>query len=370
MKMKNKIISNRMCFANKGNLSSIKRIGCVSVGFFVGLCFVFWQATPADAQSESHYLNDDAARSEIRSVTVESWDRDYSGSGYGWRVFTNYDDKAKKTQQLPPYAPSASSLKSEREVKLLKGTPIYLRENYGYNESRVLGVRFAFTFPGDNVVSIAPALADHYMVERVRHYLSESILAAGGQEQKSCYKDKNLSILRNSKRTMVVECVNGVILPGIVEKISVWVMGRGDDYNLEAWVEDWGGDLYVLKMGSVNFIGWRPLSVVIPKIIKQESKTFPQTKNLVLRKFKLRANQKARGGDPVYIFFDELRILSRDLQHGVFDGAQLDFDSVDCERKNKLYRSLRENSRVPDQWPKLVNCSGAGGGANVPPAGN
>ena len=346
--------------------NTLGKFAFVALGATLALILIASESLPVSARTENLLSSNDVSSHELRAITIESWDRDYSGAGYGWRVTTNKDSKAKKTPQAEVYKPLLASVQVEREVKLIAGTPIDIRENQAYPQAQVLGVRFAFTFSGDNVVSISPPIADQYTIERVRHYLSESAAANPTEKtaKKSCYKNENLSILRNaSERAFVTECVNGVDMPGLVRELSVWVMGRGNPYKLEVLLEDWKGSLHVLKMGSVNFIGWRPMRVKIPKHIPQEIDTFPQTKTLVLRKFKLRSIIGSGIGnyveEPVYLFFDELRILSESFQHN-FDGAQLDFDRVDCERKNNLFRKLRSNSRVPEQWPKLIDCAQAG----------
>lgn len=349
--------------------NKLEKLAFTALGMTAALLVIIAEALPVKARTESLLSTNDVGSRELRAITIESWDRDYSGKGYGWRVTTDKDKKVKNTPQEKVYEPLLTSVQAEREVKLIAGTSVNIRENQGYAQAQVLAVRFSFTFPGDHTVSISPPKADQYTVERIRHYLSESAAVSTEQQtaRKSCYENENLSIIRNtSERAFVVECVNGVDMPGIVRELSVWVMGRGNYYELEVLLEDWRGNLHVLKMGSVNFIGWRPLKVKIPKHIPQEVNAYPQTKTLVLRKFKLRSVRHNTAGyveEPVYIFFDELRILSESFQHN-FDGAQLDFDKIDCERKNNLYRKLRDNSRVPEQWPKLVDCTKAGRAAS------
>ncbi len=348
-----KIISMALCSSKSGILL---------YGAAWGFTFMLSSNSPANAKIETVVQGDTEAE-ELRSVTIESWDRDYSGQGYGWRVYT---DKDAKQNPGTPYSSRAESAQAEREVKLIKGTPVGLRLNHDYDQARVLAVQFAFTFPGNNAVTLAPPKVDHFMNERIRYYLSEAP-AIEGRANNSCFQDPSYAMLRNTKRNQAVACVNGVNMPGIVHKISVWVMGRGNDYELEAWLEDWKGNVHVLPMGSVNFVGWRPLSVTVPKSIAQDIDTFPQTKTLILTKLKLRA-RRSTFVDPVYIFFDELRILASVFQVS-FDGSQLNFDSVDCGRKNALYRLLRQHARFPEQWPKIVDCSKAPGpAAPIPPS--
>ncbi|MCB1322387.1 MAG: endoflagellar filament sheath protein, partial [Leptospiraceae bacterium] len=225
-----------------------------------------------------------------------------------------------------------------------------------YEQAYILGVKFAFTFPGWNVVTIRPPRVDHYMVERPRPHLNEIALAdSTTQRNRSCFQDASLSQYTNSNRPVYIDCVNGIDMPGEVKAISVWVMGRGNEYELEGWIEDWRGDTHILKFGSIDFIGWRPLTVQVPSFVPQDISSFPQIKTLVFRQFKIRSRPET-SLEPVYVFFDELRVLT-DVFEVHFDGASIDFDAADCERKNRLYRLIKDNARYPDRWPELTNCS-------------
>ncbi|EHQ08465.1 flagellar filament outer layer protein FlaA [Leptonema illini] len=299
-------------------------------------------------------IGNDVTASEMRAITVESWDRDYSNGGYGWELLT---DKDTRTQGA--YQPAASNLQAEREVKLIKGTPADIRENLGFDGARILGVKFAFTFSGYNVVTIRPPAVDQYIVERPRPYLNELALAEN-YKARSCYQNPALSSAVTTQRAQMVDCVVGVNLPGVVSKISVWVLGRGNEYDLEGWVEDWKGNTHIYKFGSIDFIGWRPMTIDIPKNVPQDVSSYPQVKTLVFRQFKLRSNPQT-SLETVYIFFDELRILTNIFEVN-FDGNQVDFDRADCEQKNRLIKLIQSSARRPDLYqPK--DCSTAPGPA-------
>jgi hypothetical protein len=110
-------------------------------------------------------------------------------------------------------------------------------------------------------------------------------------------------------------------LPGRAKGISVWVHGRGNDYTLEVWVKDFKGDVHILKYGSINFVGWRPMKVDIPSFIPQEVQSYPQTKVTKIVRFVIRSTPNT-GPEEVFMFFDQVKILT-DVFEVNFDGQAL-----------------------------------------------
>ncbi len=301
-------------------------------------------------------IGSDVSAHELRAITVESFDADYSGGGYGWEVRTTAD----KTKAKDAYQPKFSNLEVEHEVKLIPGTPRDIRDNQNYEKAKVLAVKFAFSFPGNNVISLAPPHVDEYVVERPRPFFNDSAIV--NNKPRSCYKDPSRSEITVSQRGQYIDCIYGVELPGKVVQLSVWVAGRGNEYTMEAWLEDWKGNTHILNMGSIDFVGWRPLTVTIPVNVPQDVDSFPQTKTLVLKQFKLRATPET-SLEPVIIYLDEIRVLT-DIFEVYFDGAQLDFDRADCERKNRVLKVIRKYARYPDQYRAPVDCSKAPGASS------
>lgn len=329
--------------------SFTKNIGPIAASAAVAAVAMFGLTYSIRAQVETAIGNDVSA-SELRAITIESWDRDYSGGGYGWQIVTDKDNKAAGGE----YQFKASSLQAEREAKLIAGSPQDIIYNQNYPRARIYGIKFSFTFPGYNTVTLRPPPVDHYTVERPRPHLNEIALTGTGP-QKGCYDDTALSEYSDSSRPVTIDCVTGIDMPGTVKQVSVWVMGRGNEYDMEAWIEDWRGDTHILKFGSLDFIGWRPMTVNVPTNIPQDVSSFPQTKTLVFRQFKIRARPET-SMETVYLFFDELRVLS-DVFEVHFDGAQIDFDYADCNRKNRLYSLIKKNARFPERWPDLTDCT-------------
>lgn len=313
-------------------------------------------------------IGSDVSAHELRAITVESFDQDFSGGGYAWEVHTNRDKKPDDPNA--PYEPVYSNAMVEREVKLVSGTPGDVRENQDFADAKVLGVKFAFTFPGFNVVSIKPPHVDQYVIERPRPMFNEQVVE-GQIKPKSCYKDPAMAELELTNRGQFVDCIYGVELPGQVKQVSIWVAGRGNEYNLEGWFEDWKGDNHILNFGTLDFVGWRPLTIEIPDNIPQDVASFPQIKTLVFKQFKIRATPNT-SMEKVILFMDELRVLT-DIFEVYFDGAQLDFDQADCQRKNRLLKVIRRHARYPEHFRTPTDCSkapgpatpGQGGGGNA-----
>lgn len=167
-----------------------------------------------------------------------------------------------------------------------------------------MGLRFRFVYPGTNVVELVPPKSREY--ERFEGRLDEN-------------------------QKPVVRKVRGIRMPGKVKAISIWVLGRGNEFNLEGWVEDWKGNTHIYQFGSLDFVGWRPLTITIPENVPQDVESFPQTKNLVFKKLVLRSTPKT-SQEEVVVFFDSLKVLT-DTYDVFFDGADVDFDDKDKQKK-------------------------------------
>ena len=330
----------------------------IAAAALAGLAVALTAGTASADKGLTTAVGSDVSAMELRALTIESFDKDYTGRGYGWEVHTN-KDTTYSVDKKEDYNPDFANKQVERAAKLIKGTPRDVKENTGFENAYVLGVKFAFTFPGENIVTVRPPQGvDHYVVERPRPYLNELAFSKTHQNR-SCFKDASRSGSRASERAQVVDCLKGVELPGQVKAISVWVNGRGNEYDLEGWIEDWKGDTHILKFGSLDFVGWRPMTAMIPKGVPQDVSSFPQVKTLVFRQFKIRARSNT-SLEPVYLFFDELRILT-DIFEVHFDGAQIDFDKPDCLTKQRLFALIRKNVRSPESFPDVKDCEKAPG---------
>ncbi|MGC9313728.1 MAG: flagellar filament outer layer protein FlaA, partial [Sediminispirochaetaceae bacterium] len=57
---------------------------------------------------------------------------------------------------------------------------------------------------------------------------------------------------------------NPIEIPGRVQQLDLWVWGSDFDYYMEAHIRDFRGVVHVLRMGSLNYVGWKNLRVNFP----------------------------------------------------------------------------------------------------------
>ena len=225
---------------------------------------------------------DDVDANQIRSVIIEAWETE------PWDV------------QAIPGPPEGLATSN-----IVPGKPKNLGTNSKNQKS--MGVRFNFVYPGNNSVVMTPPK-------------SRSVRRPTGQlDEKNAPKYVDIP---------------GVELPGRISALSLWVLGRGNNVSLECWLEDWRRDVHLFKFGSLNFIGWRPLTIKIPIRVPQSATSFPQTRNMVLKRLILRTKPSAPG-EEIVLFFDSLKVLTN-LYDLHFDGADMDYDERDKQYKSQL----------------------------------
>jgi hypothetical protein len=112
-----------------------------------------------------------------------------------------------------------------------------------------------------------------------------------------------------------------IVIPGAAKKIDVWAWGANYYYNIEVHLRDYRGIVHKLPLGSLHFIGWRNLSVVIPVQIPQFIRYLPMERPLTFVRFAIWTEPNERVDD-FYIYFDHLKVLT-DVYKERFDGDVL-----------------------------------------------
>lgn len=243
----------------------------------------------------------DVSGDELKAIVIEDFENSVIGDN-GWVVDSVPKKfvKAETEQKLKLKNPI-----NRLEMKVIGGGPNDMNveewslTDKGKKKEKCLGVAFQFRYPGKNEVHIiAPPQVD--------------------------WRDKTPK-LTNNPSTGKDEQERGIELPGKCKGISIWVHGRGHPYDLEAWVKDYRGSTHIIKLGSINFIGWRPMTGWIPVSVPQEFQSFPQTRVTKITRFVIRAVPNAPREELMemtYFFFDQLKVLT-DTYEVNFDGNEL-----------------------------------------------
>ena len=122
----------------------------------------------------------------------------------------------------------------------------------------------------------------------------------------------------------------GIPIPGEVNNLDMWVWGSNFDYYVDIHLRDYRGMTHVLKLGDINFRGWRNLRIQIPTWIPQSSRYTAELRNgqfesdlrsLELVKIVLwtRPQERVNG---FFVYFDEIKVET-DMYRDPFDGEEL-----------------------------------------------
>jgi hypothetical protein len=114
---------------------------------------------------------------------------------------------------------------------------------------------------------------------------------------------------------------NPLPIPGRARQLDLWVWGSDFDYYLEAHLEDHRGMVHTLKLGNLDFVGWRNLRIGIPGYIPQSADHVPYLKGLRLVKLVLWTKPTESVQD-CYVYLDQIKVLT-DMFIDRFDGDAL-----------------------------------------------
>jgi hypothetical protein len=102
---------------------------------------------------------------------------------------------------------------------------------------------------------------------------------------------------------------NEYIIRGKAKEIKVWALGRKFRHTLFVKLRDYRGNLYKLKVGRLDFWGWRELSVVVPGWLPQSASYAMLDKNLHFVSFFVESDQYEMPGT-FYFYLDNLRVVT------------------------------------------------------------
>lgn len=97
------------------------------------------------------------------------------------------------------------------------------------------------------------------------------------------------------------------IIKGIGRQISVWALGRNYRHTLYVKMRDYKGNVHKLRLGRLNYLGWRKLTVTIPGWLPQSTRYSLLDKNLHFVSLFVESDPHETYGD-FYFYVDDLRI--------------------------------------------------------------
>jgi len=118
-------------------------------------------------------------------------------------------------------------------------------------------------------------------------------------------------------------------IPGRVQSIDCWVWGANFRFYIDIFLRDYRGVVHSIKLGDLDYIGWKNLRANVPTTIVQGRRTLPAHQGLRFVKFRIWTLPVERVDD-FYIYFKQLKVLT-DMFDPLFDGNDL-ADPVQVER--------------------------------------
>ncbi len=102
---------------------------------------------------------------------------------------------------------------------------------------------------------------------------------------------------------------NEYIIRGKAKEIKLWVLGRKFRHTLYVKLRDYKGQIHKLKIGRLDFWGWREMSVIIPGWLPQSSNYAVMDKNLHFVSFFVECDKFEAPG-PFYFYVDQFRVVT------------------------------------------------------------
>ncbi len=102
---------------------------------------------------------------------------------------------------------------------------------------------------------------------------------------------------------------NEYIIRGKAREIKVWALGRKFRHTLYVKLRDYRGNLHKLKMGRLDFWGWKEMSVIIPGWLPQSTSYAVLDKNLHFVSFFVESDNYEIPGT-FYFYLDQFRIVT------------------------------------------------------------
>jgi Flagellar filament outer layer protein Flaa len=111
------------------------------------------------------------------------------------------------------------------------------------------------------------------------------------------------------------------IIRGKARQISVWVLGRKYRHTLYAKFRDYKGNTHNIRLGRLDFFGWRKLTAPIPGFLPQSARYSLLDKNIHFVSLFVASDVHEVGGD-FYFYMDDLEVRT-DRQESIYPGFEI-----------------------------------------------
>ena len=111
------------------------------------------------------------------------------------------------------------------------------------------------------------------------------------------------------------------IIKGKARQFSIWVLGRKYRHTLNIKLRDYRGKLHLLRLGRLDFFGWRKLTVTIPGWLPQSSRYSMLDKNLHFVSLFVTSDVHEVPGT-FYFYVDQLNVLV-DKSEAEYPGSEV-----------------------------------------------
>jgi len=126
-----------------------------------------------------------------------------------------------------------------------------------------------------------------------------------------------VDFLRRGYHSFTVRPLRPIPIEGVTRTVSVWVAGRNSNHELSLLIRDMRGRDHSLPMGTLNFQGWRQLTVSIPPqsmdgrsgVFQRSHRNLHQRMGIEVLGFRIDTDPLESYGS-YYVYFDDMRAVT------------------------------------------------------------
>lgn len=111
------------------------------------------------------------------------------------------------------------------------------------------------------------------------------------------------------------------VIKGKARQFSIWVLGRKFRHSLWIKIRDYRGKIHKLRMGRMDFFGWRRFTVTVPGWLPQSTRYSLLDKNLHFVSLFVVSDDHEVGGT-FYFYVDNLKVLI-DRSEANYPGSEI-----------------------------------------------